>query len=343
MVGDLTGVVTGSDGKPLPETVITLTNEESGEKVEAKSDKEGVFVIPLWDKDWKAGKHTIAVTEPGGKTISQTGVQLGDGANRVNLKSGATLAVAKRDFHLSDPITMQTPQTTAGETVGAVAQGLVGGLLGGFLGGGSRRESETPSLPLRPPYPEQPLTSRDGRTKINLSGAADPDSVQFTVGVQESPGNGAPHLIVLQDGKGNVLQPSDITVYEIWEVWAGWRVTVSWTKSYYQDGRLVRQERGGWTASWTEYLGRFKNPADIPAIWRDFGGKPFEGIRGVIADFKFPEGQTFNPAEWNLVAHVTTMEGNMIVTRPFVASMTAGEKGILSFTQRQRTVWETMR
>lgn len=158
----------------------------------------------------------------------------------------------------------------------------------------------------------------------------------------ESPGNGAPHLVVLQDNKGNVLQPTGITVYQIWEVWGGWRVTVSWTKSYFEDGRLVKQEHGGWSTSWTEFLGRFKSPGDIPAIWKDFGGKPFEGIRGIIADFKLPEEQTFNMPDWNLVAHITTKEGNFILTQPFVAGMTAGEKGLLSFTQREQTVYEAM-
>ena len=147
---------------------------------------------------------------------------------------------------------------------------------------------------------------------------------------------------MLQDNKGNILQPTEITVYQIWEVWGGWRVTVSWTKSYFEDGRLVKQERGGWSASWSEFLGRFKSPGDIPAIWKDFGGKPFEGIRGIVTDFKFPEGQTFNPSDWNLVAHVTTKDGNNILTQPFVADMTAGEKGLLTFTQREQTVYEAM-
>jgi hypothetical protein len=78
---------------------------------------------------------------------------------------------------------------------------------------------------------------------------------------------------------------------------------------------------------------------EVPAIWKDFGGKPFEGIRGVIADFKFPEA--FNPADWNLVAHITTKDGGSILTQPFVASMTPGNRGVLSFTQREQTVWES--
>lgn len=89
-------------------------------------------------------------------------------------------------------------------------------------------------------------------------------------------------------------------------------------------------------------MGQYKTPGDIPAIWKDFGGKPFEGIRGIVADFKFPEGQTFNSADWNLITHATTRDGDFIQAQPFIMDMTAGEKGVLSFTQRETTVWDAM-
>jgi hypothetical protein len=139
--------------------------------------------------------------------------------------------------------------------------------------------------------------------------------------------------------RSGAIQPTGEQVYQIWEAWGGWKMTVSWTKSYFEDGRLVRQEHGGWSTGWVNFYERYKSPSEVPAIWKDFGGKPFEGIRGVIADFKFPEG--FNPADWNLVAHVTTKDGASILTQPFVASMTAGNRGVLSFTQREQTVWES--
>ena len=45
------------------------------------------------------------------------------------------------------------------------------------------------------PYPEQTFTGKDGKTKVNISGAADPDACQIVVGSIESAGNGAPHLV----------------------------------------------------------------------------------------------------------------------------------------------------
>jgi hypothetical protein len=325
-----------------PNTVVTLTNETGQTEEKRTGDDGGSIVIPLTERNWEKGKYTVTITEKDGKTTAQQ-ITLTDGVNKFEFGTLFTsLVKPKIPFRISDSLKMPIPETPAGETVTAVARGVVGGLLGGFMGGRGRGGSdggERPSLPLRPSYPEQTLTAKDGKTKMNISGACDRDACQFTCGVKESPGNGAPHWILLQDNKGNVVQPSVVQVYEIWEVWGGWRMTVSWTKSYYQDGQLVRQERGGWSTGWITFVERYKSPAEIPSIWKDFGGKPFEGIRGVVADFKFPEG--FNPADWNLVAHVTTKDGTSIVTQPFVAAMTKGERGVLSFTQREQTFWES--
>jgi len=322
-----------------PNTVVTLTNETGETEEKRTDDKGGMIVIPLEHRKWESGYYTITITEEGGKQNSQ-GVTLQDGSNEVSIATlFAGLIKPKISFRISDPIRMPIPETPASETAGNLAKGLVGGLLGGMFGGGSRGGSDGPSLPSRPPYPEQTLTNNDGKTKINLSGAADKDACQLVIGVKESPGNGAPHWIVLQDKQGNVIQPTGIQVYQIWEVWGGWKLTVSWTKSYFEDGRLVKRESGGWSTGWVNFVERYKTPVEVPAIWKDFGGKPFESIRGVIADFKFPEG--FNPADWNLVAHVTTKDGASILTQPFVASMTAGNRGVLSFTQREQTVWES--
>ena len=58
VVTDVGGVVTGPGGKPLEEVTLTFTNEETGEKVESKTDRKGGFFIPLRDKNWKSGRYT---------------------------------------------------------------------------------------------------------------------------------------------------------------------------------------------------------------------------------------------------------------------------------------------
>jgi hypothetical protein len=324
-----------------PNTVVSLKNE-TGETEEKRTDeKGGTIVIPLEHRNWEGGTYTITVTDEGGKQSSHE-ITLRDGPNEVSIGTLFTeLFKPRMGFRISEPIRMPIPETQMSDTTTNLAKGLVGGLVGGlFGGGGSRGGNDGPSLPVRPPYPEQTFTSKDNKTKINLSGAVDKDACQLVIGVKESPGNGAPHWIVLQDRQGNIVQPTQVQVYQIWEVWGGWKMTVSWTKSYYEDGRLVRQEHGGWSTGWVNFYERYKTPAEVPAIWKEFGGKPFEGIRGVIADFKFPDG--FNPADWNMVAHVTTKEGSSIVTQPFVASMTAGNRGVLSFSQTEQTMWESI-
>lgn len=247
-----------------------------------------------------------------------------------------------KDYKLSDPIKIQLPPTTAADVAGAVAKGVVGGLLGGLFGGGGRQEPEGPNLVAKPSYPETMLTSKDGKTKINLSGALENGKPNIVMGVNQSPGNGAPHLIMLQDRQCNVMQPAQVAVYEIWEVWGGWRITVSWTKSYYQDGKLVKQEKGGWSTPWNIFRTQIKDPSEIPGIWKDFGGKAFEGIRGVISSFEPPPGVPFNPADWNLVTHATTNAGNnQILTAPFVTGLGTDKDGYLTFQQRDRTVCES--
>ncbi len=246
-----------------------------------------------------------------------------------------------KDYKLSDPIRIQLPPTTAGDVAAGVAKGLVGGLLGGFFGGG-RSEPEGPNLVAKPDYPETILTSKDGKTKINLSGALVDGRPNIVMGVKESPGNGAPHLILLQDKNCNVLQPSETSVYEIWEVWGGWRITVSWTKSYYEDGRLVKQEKGGWSTPWHIFRAQVKDPSEIPGIWKDFGGKAFEGIRGVISSFETPPNIPFNPADWNLITHATTDAGNnQILTAPFVTGLGTDQNNNFVFKPMQQTMCES--
>jgi hypothetical protein len=323
-----------------PNTVITLINEETGEKTEEKSDDKGVVIIPLFDKGWKSGKHTVTCTI-GDHPFSST-IALGDGLNKIDLSTVIAKDIAKKTFRLSQPIKMPIPETSVSDTAASIGKSVVGGLLGGFLGGrgissgGSRDEG--PKLTAKPSYPEQTLTSKDGKTKATISGVVDNGKCQIVTGVSESPGNGAPHLILLQSRNGETLQPNDVTAYQIWEVWGGWKLTVSWTKSYYENGQLVRRESGGWNTGWITFVDRFKSPADIPAIWKDIGGKPFEGIRGVIANFNLPD--KFIPADWNLIAHVTTKDGSSIVTQPFVTELATGNQGVLTFRQRETTYWE---
>src|SRR3990172_676047 len=247
-----------------------------------------------------------------------------------------------KDFKLSDPIKIQLPPTTAGDGAGAIAKGVVGGLLGGLFGGGRRQEPEGPNLVAKPALPETMLASKDGKTKINLSGAIEDGKPYIVMGVKESPGNGAPHLILLQDKNCNVMQPKETSVTGIWEQWGGWKLTVSWTKSYYQDGQLVKQEKGGWSTPWNIFRTQINDPSEIPGIWKDFGSGPFEGTREVMSSFEPSPGVPFVLADWHLITHATTDAGNnQILTAPFVTGLGTDKDNNLTFKPMDRTACES--
>jgi len=96
----------------------------------------------------------------------------------------------------------------------------------------------------------------------------------------------------LQDKQGNIIPPTGVQVYQIWEVWGGWKMTVSWTKSYYEDGRFVMQEHGGWSTGWVNFYERYKTSSDVPAIWKDFGDKRSKESAASLPISNFPKDLT---------------------------------------------------
>jgi len=79
VVGDVT-----LTGLP-PNTTVSLTNEETKEKVEQKTDDRGFVVIPMTGKNWQSGRHSVACQVDGKPVTSK--IFLRDGVNRVDLTS----------------------------------------------------------------------------------------------------------------------------------------------------------------------------------------------------------------------------------------------------------------
>ena len=77
VVGDVT-----LTGLP-PNTAVSLTNEETKEKVEQKTDERGFVVIPMTGKNWQSGRHSVTCQVDGKPVTSR--IFLRDGANRVDL------------------------------------------------------------------------------------------------------------------------------------------------------------------------------------------------------------------------------------------------------------------
>src|SRR3989338_11459561 len=73
VVGDVT-----LTGLP-PNTTVSLTNEETKDKVEQKTDERGFVVIPMTGKSWQAGRHGVAC-QIDGKPVTSS-IFLRDGVN----------------------------------------------------------------------------------------------------------------------------------------------------------------------------------------------------------------------------------------------------------------------
>jgi len=54
-----------------PNTTISLTNEETKEKVEQKTDDRGFVVIPMTGKNWQSGRHSVTCQVDGKPIISR--------------------------------------------------------------------------------------------------------------------------------------------------------------------------------------------------------------------------------------------------------------------------------
>src|SRR3989338_8203741 len=88
VVGDVT-----LTGLP-PNTAVSLTNEETKEKVEQKTDERGFVVIPMAGKNWQSGRHSVTCQVDGKPVTSR--IFLRDGVNRVDL-TALTLAARPLD------------------------------------------------------------------------------------------------------------------------------------------------------------------------------------------------------------------------------------------------------
>jgi hypothetical protein len=237
---------------------------------------------------------------------------------------------------ITKPIKVASASDVASSKVKGFGKGLMGSVIGqasgGMIGvGGGGKEVKEPKLAKKPKYPKTDIKSKDGKSKLELSGAVEDGTLKLAQRIKKSPRSGAPHLMALQDRKCRLILPARIFVYELWVTWT---LEVNWTKSYYQDGQLVSQEHGGWTDSWTDLLARYSGVMFLPGIWEDFGGKPFKGVRSVIAEFELPKGEKFNPEDWSFITHITRKApGGGIITAPIVTNMTRNEDGTLSFKE----------
>jgi len=255
--------------------------------------------------------------------------------------SGACISAAS---DITNPIILNMPasESAANKAKSAVsnfAKGALGGMLGGGggmfggLGGGGgqagARMVNKPKVPF--------FEFSNGDTNVEIGGwVYKPRSkkkkpeIRIAQRIKDSPDDGAPHMMLLQNRDGRVLRPIG---YMIFELWRHWKLTITITRESYIDGALVSRSVTRESTSWDELAERYKKIMEAPGIWEQFGLAPFGKLKGIIAQFPLPED--FNPADWTLIKHDTAkamINGKEVIkTVPFVVSIGQGEKNRLTF------------
>src|SRR5438034_2085918 len=72
LTAQLTGVIRDASGAIIPAAAVTVVNEGTGIKWDAKSNQDGIYTVPLL----QPGNYRVSVQAPGFRAVSRTGVQL---------------------------------------------------------------------------------------------------------------------------------------------------------------------------------------------------------------------------------------------------------------------------
>ncbi|MFZ5670352.1 MAG: hypothetical protein ACOY4K_12735 [Pseudomonadota bacterium] len=229
-----------------------------------------------------------------------------------------------------DPITVG-PNSKVGS--GAQLRGKLGGMAtsallgalgaGGGGGGGSEpqlwtckiKESEMTLF-------EDPVTG----VSIRVGARRAKDKVVVFTDIVKSPDKGTFQTAFLErPSTGEVLAPSDVGPCDLW---GEWKLTVSWTRSTYVDGQLVKRESGGWSEGGFFRIPGVLSKVDAPdGLWKRMGfSNASHGVRDMAAIFDVPPGG--GPLTY--VVHVTRPKGDPVTTVPFVLTLTEGPGGVFT-------------
>jgi hypothetical protein len=207
----------------------------------------------------------------------------------------------------------------------STALGIVGGLVGGGGGGGGKggpplmrcriKDAETTVFT----HPESGLAIRVGAKQVG-------DNVTVFAGIDNAPDAGTFQSTFLQDPGGQVLAPADVGICDLWGEWS---LTVSWTRSTYVDGELIKRESGGWAKEGLFSIPGVLSPVDQPdGLWRRLGfSNASHGARQVGAVFPLSAAELAK-SPLDFVVHVTRPSEDPVTTVPFVLRMRSTPAGI---------------
>jgi hypothetical protein len=204
--------------------------------------------------------------------------------------------------------------------------GLAGGLLGG--GGGGGGGTGGPQLAKCRIKNSEKTVFTDPGTGISLRVGAKRtgDTVVVFADVAKSPDSGTFQGGWVETPDGGTFGPHRA---DICELWGEWSLTVSWTKTTYVDGQVVKRESGGYSKA-----GRFDLPGMVSTdaapsgLWQRLGfSNASHGARSVALQYRIPAVE-LAAAPMRLLIHVTRPSRNPVDTQPFELVMTEGPGGI---------------
>ena len=209
----------------------------------------------------------------------------------------------------------------------STALGIAGGLLGSAAGlpsGGGGGGGGGPPTVICKITDKEMTVFNDPASGVSLKVGAKRagGTVVVFADIAKSPDNGTFQTGFLENPRGEAMAPADVGICDLW---GEWKLTVSWTKSTYVDGQLVKQESGGWSK-----LGRFVIPGTLSTVdrpdglWKRLGfSNASHGARKIAMQYKLPPGG--GPVD--LIVHVTRPSGDPVTTVPFALRLVEGPKG----------------
>ncbi len=205
----------------------------------------------------------------------------------------------------------------------AKAAKTLGGLLGGLLGGGEGSGSGPATVPCRLKDSEQTVFT-DPETGLSLKVGAKQTGKDMTVyaRIAESADKGTFQGAWLETPAGELSGPRKA---EICDLWGEWSLSVSWSRTTWQDGKVVKSESGGYQRAGDFSLPGMVSSDEAPqGLWKQLGfSNASHGARGLALRYPLPaEGQPYH-----LLLHLTRPSLDPVVSVPFDLVLVRQGKG----------------
>lgn len=213
----------------------------------------------------------------------------------------------------------------ASGTLGSAVGGLLGGRSGGggslFGGrssrprGGSGDDIEIVDDPIAKEK-KRIFTDPASGTKIVIGTQMTPGGLLVSTNILESPNDDSTfQTIYLMDPEGRKAGP---TGYDVYEMYADWKLTVTWTEDRYVNGKHVSHKEGGWSEEGRDILGTFTVPREGEGIWSKLGfSNAAQGVKSLGTSFPISPG-LLAAQPMSLVIHITTPDEDPVTIVPFV-------------------------